>query len=616
MILMFVWHKTVSDSTNHLQKIADEQLETKLITSMRDADYRRTTALYTMNATNDLQQRERELQHIQNSNTQFRTARERLSGAPKTAQEQKIWREMEQIINLGEISQHRTLKLVEANQHEMANLILTEEVIPLQDTFVDNITNLLKIQRTKIEKDLIEATQYNKQSYKLLTLLGSIAMTVAGFMIFVIRRTRETENAYLAQGNRIRSLYGVTSKSGLQLVEQINEMLNIGCQLLNMQCGRIFRIDSNVDVITVLNTSNTKHCDSLPTGTTINLEDTLCSITHKAKRPTAIHNTKCPQFLKQHKGFQSSTMNAYIGAPIVVNGNHYGTVNFSSAEKRPKPFAETDKDLVNLISSWISVAIERNLEQQEIKEAKEAAEFANQTKSAFLANMSHELRTPLNAIIGYSEMLAEESVEAGNKQSADDLNNINTSGLHLLSLIDDVLDLSKIEAGRMNINLELTNVTPIIEEVTSTLKPFVDKKGNKLNINMGIKSYYIRTDKTRFKQVLYNLLSNANKFTKNGKLTLSIMAEQKKGTDWIIIEVKDTGIGMSPKQIERLFEAFTQANPSIGREFGGTGLGLAISRSICKMMGGEIYVESSEGLGSTFTVVLPISKASLNAEVA
>jgi len=613
---MFVLHKTISNSTRHLHKIADEQLETKLITSMRDADYRRTIALHTMNATEDPKQRNQAIQHIQDINAEFHAAREQIFSKPRTPQEKKAWKETDLLIKQGETFQHRVLKLIEQKQHETARHLLAEEVIPRQDTFVNNITNTLNIQRMKIEEDLAEAVQHNNQSDKLLALLGSIAMTVGVFMIFVIKRTRETENAVLEQGNRIRALYGVTSKSGLLLVEQINEMLNIGCQLLNMQCGRIFRIDSDVDVITVLNTSGTEYCNDLPPGTTINLDETLCAITYKSKRPTAIHDTQAPQFLDQHKCFQSSNVNAYIGAPIVVSGKNYGTVNFSSTNKRSKPFAETDKDLVNLISSWASVAIERQLEQQEIREAKEAAEFANQTKSAFLANMSHELRTPLNAIIGYSEMLVEESVEAGDKQSADDLGKINTSGHHLLSLIDDVLDLSKIEAGRMDISLELTNVSPIIDEVTSTLQPFVDKKGNKLTINMGVKSYYIRTDKTRFKQILYNLLSNANKFTKNGRLTLNIMPEQKNGSDWIIIEVKDTGIGMSPKQISRLFEAFTQADPSIGKEFGGTGLGLAISRSICKMMGGEIFVESTEGLGSTFTVVLPVSRSSVNTDAA
>jgi len=616
MILMSVWHKTISDSTSQLHKIAGEQLETKLITSMRDVTYRRTIALYTMNAIEDAKRRDKEFQHIQNINSEFRVAREQLFSKHRTPDEQKIWGKAGALINQGEIAQYKVLKLIEEKQNKTANQVLAEEVIPTQDIFVNNITNILDTQREKIEKDLTKAVQHNNQSYKLLALLGSIAVAVVIFMIAVIKRTHETEKAFLEQANRIRALYGVTSKSGLLLIEQINEMLNIGCQLLDMQWGRIFRIDNDVDVITVLNTANNEHGDKLQPGTTINLDETLCVITYKSQTPTAIHDTKSLQTLTKHKHLHASNINAYIAAPIIVNSKNYGTVNFSSATKRSAPFAETDKDLVNLISSWVSGAIERQLEQQEIREAKEAAEFANQTKSAFLANMSHELRTPLNAIIGYSDILAEESADAGNKQSAEDLNKINTSGHHLLSLIDNVLDLSKIEAGRMDISLELTNITPIIDEVTSTLAPFIDKKGNTLNINTEIKNYHISTDKTRFKQVLYNLLSNANKFTKNGRLTLSIMPEQKNGSDWIIIEVKDTGIGMSPKQMGRLFEAFTQADPSIGKEFGGTGLGLAISRSICKMMGGEIFVESAIGLGSTFTVVLPVSKSSFDTEVA
>jgi signal transduction histidine kinase len=292
-------------------------------------------------------------------------------------------------------------------------------------------------------------------------------------------------------------------------------------------------------------------------------------------------------------------------------------VNFSSKQKRATPFAETDKDLVNLIGSWVSVAIERQIQQQELRTAKDSAESANKTKSAFLANMSHELRTPLNAIIGYSEILSEEAAAQNDSQSLTDLQKIKTSGHHLLTLINDVLDLSKIEAGRMEFVYDDFNVEPVINDVTTTILPSISKNNNQLEVNLNLEhSKKLHADEIRFKQVLFNLLSNANKFTKNGTIKVNVNSVTQYNQEYLSIEVKDTGIGMTPDQMSRVFDAFTQADPAISKEYGGTGLGLAISQRICLMMDGEITVDSVEGVGSSFTVVLPAAQSKHNAAVA
>ena len=219
--------------------------------------------------------------------------------------------------------------------------------------------------------------------------------------------------------------------------------------------------------------------------------------------------------------------------------------------------------------------------------------------------MSHELRTPLNAIIGYSEILQEEASELENKTAARDLEKINVSGHHLLSLIDDVLDLSKIEAGRMDLNFENFNVVDIVKETITTVQPSLGKNNNKIQLNLDEKYLPIHADKTRLKQVLYNLLSNATKFTEHGTIYVNIKSVMHKEKQHVSIEVKDTGIGMSTEQMQKVFDAFTQADSNISKKYGGTGLGLAISRRICAMMDGEIAVDSVEGVGSTFTVLLP-----------
>ena len=249
---------------------------------------------------------------------------------------------------------------------------------------------------------------------------------------------------------------------------------------------------------------------------------------------------------------------------------------------------------------------ERRRVEKEADKAKETAETANKTKSLFLANMSHELRTPLNAILGYSEMLQEEAVErklAGEFEA--DLEKINGAVKYLLTLINDILDFSKIEAGKMELYLETFDLTEMMDDVASTMRPMVEKSTNALHIQHLADLGTIHADQVKVRQALLNLLSNAVKFTHQGSITLAADRESLDEGDWIVFRVTDTGIGLTPEQIVKLFRNFTQAEASTTRNFGGTGLGLVLTRRYCQMMGGDVTVRSAPGHGSVFTIRLP-----------
>jgi len=291
---------------------------------------------------------------------------------------------------------------------------------------------------------------------------------------------------------------------------------------------------------------------------------------------------------------------AFVNVPLVREDEAIGLLFV--ARDHSQPYTPREIALLETFADQAVIAIENARLFQALEEANTQLAEASQHKSQFLANMSHELRTPLNAIIGYSEMLQEEVEDVGDEAYLPDLQRINAAGKHLLGLINDILDLSKIEAGRMDLYLETFEISQLVKDVEAIVQPLVEKNGNTLIVSCPADVGAMGADLTKVRQTLFNLLSNAAKFTEHGTISLTV---EREPDDWLTFAVSDTGIGMTDEQLSRLFEAFSQAEASTRSKYGGTGLGLAISRQFCRLMGGDLTVTSAYGQGSTFTVRLP-----------
>ncbi len=305
---------------------------------------------------------------------------------------------------------------------------------------------------------------------------------------------------------------------------------------------------------------------------------------------------------------------ALLAIPLLREDHLIGglTVN----KNTPGDFSPQVIDLLKTFAGQSALAIQNARLFREIGDKSRQLEAADRHKSEFLANMSHELRTPLNAIIGYSEMLQEDAADLGAEQFTDDLKKINAAGKHLLELINAVLDLSKIEAGKMELYLESFDVAGLVRDIVAVIQPLAGKNTNRLEVRCPDDTGTMRADLTKVRQALFNLLSNACKFTDRGTISLAVAREVMDGQDWIEFSVNDTGIGMTPEQLTRLFEVFSQADAATTRKYGGTGLGLALSRRLCRMMGGDVTVASEAGRGSTFTILLPALVAAIVEEPA
>ena len=319
-------------------------------------------------------------------------------------------------------------------------------------------------------------------------------------------------------------------------------------------------------------------------------------------RPVQIVDVQADPEYDFPEALEIMSFRTVLAVPLIRNGVPLGAIGLWKLEV--EPFTDKQTELLTTFADQAVIAIENTRLFEEIQEKSRQLELASEHKSQFLASMSHELRTPLNAIIGLTEMMVTSAARFGTEKALEPLRRVNAAGTHLLSLINEVLDLSKIEAGKLELNPEPVNLARLIDEVIGTAGQLAEKNQNRLIVEAQEDVGALNADSMRLKQILLNLLSNACKFTKEGEVALRVRRVAD-GRDWIELAVADTGIGLTAEQQARLFQEFTQADSLTARRYGGTGLGLALSRKLARMMGGDVTVTSEPGKGSVFTVRLP-----------
>ena len=433
---------------------------------------------------------------------------------------------------------------------------------------------------------------------------------VGGIIMFteVVTERRLAQQELQDSEASIRSLYQVTSARALSFEERLSQMLTMGSQRFGLEIGMLSHVEGDRFTVKAAQTPD----DSIHAGDVFQLSNTYCCETLKADEPLCFEQARDTTW-SSHPCYAAFKLESYLGTAVLVAGKPYGTLAFSSLEPYPRQFKAVDRELLKLMAQWIGGEIERQQAAADLSQARDDALAATRAKSNFLAMMSHEIRTPMNGVIGMTGLLLDTALTSQQQSFVETIRN---SGDTLLAIINDILDFSKIESGKLDLEKQPFDLRECIESALDLLATRAADKQLELAYRLDPQvPAQIVGDMTRLQQILVNLLSNAVKFTSVGEVIVSVSLHQPDANEigvatperspdiptvWLEFAVQDTGIGIPSDRLDRLFKSFSQIDSSISRQYGGTGLGLAICERLCTMMGGQIWVKSSVGEGSTF----------------
>ena len=602
LLIIIFWVNSVQESSLQNTHIFRKQTESHNLGGMLHAAHLRAIDLYKMSTTEDPFVRDEIYLNFLKLGSVIIKHRMEISPKFFTPNEHIAWKNVKGILNKGQKVQSEVVELIGHGRNRKAYEILIRDLHPNQAQLAINLQTSLNLGHETVTHRLRRTADQKKYTHALMIALAVLTVALGLLSYITFKRSAKTEFELSSHANRMRSLYEVISLNGLSLTERIQSTINVGCSLFDLEIGKLCKIDVLKNINTFVHVVAPEEI-GIKAGMIVPLERSFCSIPYSEEKSVMINNVATSKY-KKFPCVEFAKLSSYIAVLITVNGVKYGTLNFSSFKAKYKQFSKADEELLFLIGRWIGVSLERELMQKNLVE-KTIAQAADAAKSKFLMSMSHEFRTPLNAILGYSDLLIEICEEKEESEIKLDLVKINSSGKHLLSLINNILDLSKIESGKMDTYITPIQIVDLISETADVLSPVLRQNKNKLDIRIEKSVTSINTDGLKLKQILLNVIGNASKFSSDSVIILSVNSFHREGQQWIEVSVSDTGIGMVEEQLSKIFDKFIQAEANTTTIYGGTGLGLSISKKLCQLLHGDIKVSSEYGIGTTFTIVLP-----------